>query len=154
MPASGVSLFLCPTALHGSRLLPKLTATPVSQLRQRRMVHAEAASKSNDIDNSEGAKLEQPTLPLTCSGCGAFAQTHDSNQLGYYDVTAKRVRNWRRLQDKEATTETSKEEDVINEVLKSMDSAKREELGLNAESLVNEDKTAVLQSGKGSLSSC
>ena len=152
LPASGVSLFLCPTALHGSRLLPKLTATPVSQLPQRRMVHAEATSVPNDATNSERAKLDQPTLPLTCNGCGAFAQTYDSDQLGYYDVTAKRVRNWRRLQDREAMKEASKEDDVISEVLKSMDSAKLEELGLTAESMVAEDKTA-FQPGKGSLSS-
>lgn len=148
LPASGVPLFLCPTIQHGGSTLSKLRATQPVRLVQRRTVHVEATSAPIPEDSPATAKSDHRDLPLTCSGCGAFAQTNDSNQLGYYDVTAKRVRNWRRLQDKDAEKKSSEEDDVINEVLKSMDSAKLEELGLSAGSLITEDRSDLLQAGE------
>lgn len=151
LPTSGVPVFLCPAIQHGSQLASALHSRCSIRVEPRRILHTEAACISVKAETPELTRAECRYLPLTCSGCGAFAQTNDANQLGYYDVTAKRVRNWRQTQEKEPSNQASEEEDIINDVMKSMDSSKLEELGISAESMVATGDAALTRSGKASL---
>lgn len=55
-------------------------------------------SPRKSVGQSEGDARDEPDrpLPLTCPGCGAFSQTLDPEQIGYYDTSAKRIQKWAR----------------------------------------------------------
>jgi len=87
------------------------------------------------------APLEQPLrrLPLTCHGCGAFSQTSDPTQLGYFEPRSRRVRYWIKPSREARASFSHKDEDkLVDDVLASLDSSKCEELGLNSSTLVAE----------------
>ncbi|ODA81659.1 hypothetical protein RJ55_00161 [Drechmeria coniospora] len=75
-------------------------------------------------------------LPVTCTGCGAFTQTTDPEQLGYYDRESRRVRHWMKPKLPDRRDETVKEDEIVNEALKSLDPTLLEDLGLNPTALV------------------
>ncbi|KAL3960103.1 hypothetical protein ACCO45_005220 [Purpureocillium lilacinum] len=86
---------------------------------------------------TEPPKLPGRRLPVTCSGCGSFTQTGDSQQFGYYDPDSKRVRSWLKPSVSDRRAEEAKEDEIVDEVLKSMDSKLLEELGLNTTAMVS-----------------
>ncbi len=152
LPPTGLPLFLCPAVGLLSRQLRVAPVRTPHSINQRRSVHADVPTLKEEKQAVEvDAAEEQLKLPFTCSGCGAFTQTTDSQQLGYYDVTAKRVRTWldppkHELQEKDVV-----ENEVINNVLKSMDSDQLTALGFDASTLVVEERVVAPPSGKRSL---
>lgn len=79
-------------------------------------------------------------LPINCSGCGAFSQTSDPKELGFFDLTSKRVQNWLHpKKDQERGVSETEEDQVISEALKSLGSDQLEALGLDRSSLVSEE---------------
>ena len=70
-------------------------------------------------------------MPVNCTGCGAFSQTHDPKQFGFYNVESKRVRNWMSAESYEVDVPAKPEDQIVNEALKSLDSTQLEALGLD-----------------------
>lgn len=68
---------------------------------------------------------------MNCTGCGAFAQTTDSELLGYFDLESRRVRKWLHPRAPEPKLKESEEDGVVDDALKSMDPSMLQELGLD-----------------------
>ena len=133
-PSGGVPLFLCPAILSATRqaVLPRC-----------RFNHTQASP--NPILGADGPKSPEPIsahsvqpslnrkLPVTCSGCGAFSQTSDPHQLGYFDLQSRRVRTWMKPPKHEPWDAGTAEEKVVDDVLKSLDKERLKELGLSEE---------------------
>jgi hypothetical protein len=88
-------------------------------------------------------------LPVTCSGCGAFAQTTDAQHLGYFDLQSKRVRNWLYLSKIEGRQDPA-EDKVVGDVLQGLDRERLEALGLSAESMIGDENAKAMESESGS----
>ncbi|KJZ80403.1 hypothetical protein HIM_00253 [Hirsutella minnesotensis 3608] len=133
--ANSVPLYLCPAvglrrgALEGRRL-----ALRPARIRSN---HTDAVAASEDPTQhaSATAARQKNRIPTTCSGCGAFAQTDDPEQLGYFDAGSKRVRKWLEpwKYEKKPTPKASESsaDQVINESLRSLDPSQIEALGLS-----------------------
>ncbi|KAI5466889.1 hypothetical protein BGZ63DRAFT_10636 [Mariannaea sp. PMI_226] len=144
--SASVPLFLCPavgaSAARWTRI--PLAAPPRPSLgSSRRLNHTEATThdatvrettSSSPLPEGNVATPEdvQPnrSLPLNCTGCGAFVQTTDPQQLGYFDLNSKRVKKWLDPPT-EISHKGSTEDGVLDEVLKSMDPTRLQELGLD-----------------------
>ncbi|KAG6018882.1 hypothetical protein E4U40_007647 [Claviceps sp. LM458 group G5] len=153
--ASGVPIFLCPAigrVRAGGRRLNIAKSTP------RRFNHIDSANVAAtaprtplDADKTsvEGPKTSARTLPVTCTGCGAFSQTTDAQQLGYFDLRRKKVQQWLRPQngkysDSRRLREAAAEEDeIVGTILKNMPSKELQALGLSAETMLKEGPAAV-----------
>lgn len=144
MPVKGLPLFLCPAI--GTVSLNPASAMKRTTIRysQRRMNHMETTQQQETAE-----AIETPTrkLPLACSGCGAFTQTSDENSFGFYNIESKRVRNWQYPKQIEAKEDEVAEDEVVQGVLASMDSAQLKALGLSEDTLIT-DKDAAQAVGK------
>lgn len=139
LPRSGVPLFLCPTVAVSRDLgvAPRRISHSFGQLRSN---HTDSIPVQEPVNEIDETAQPQRRLPATCSGCGAFTQTSDSEQLGYYDVTARRVRTWLKPPKHELQDRDVKENEVIQNVLESMDSSQLTALGFDSNTLVVEDQ--------------
>lgn len=87
-------------------------------------------------------------LPVNCTGCGAFSQSHDPKQFGYYNVETKRVQKWLYADQYEVDVPADQDDQIVNQALKSLDSSQLEALGLDPATLLSgelpgqEDKKA------------
>lgn len=139
LPAAGLPLFLCPSA-GLSRYHQVAPVLVPRNIHQRRSVHSETAiPREENHATQQTIEDQQRKLPFTCSGCGAFTQTTDSQQLGYYDIAAKRVRTWLNPPKPELQQKDVQENEVVQNVLKSMDSDQLTALGFDANTLVVEE---------------
>jgi ribosome biogenesis GTPase A len=101
-------------------------------------VASQLAEEDTDLSQSTAREL-----PISCTGCGAFAQTDDPESLGYYDLKAKRVREWLKPSKPRPKTEVAAEEDqVVESVLANLDEAQLQELGLDPGLLRLNDEAA------------
>lgn len=146
LPPAGLPLFLCP-AVGLARQLRFAPVRTSRHIHQRRLVHADTSPLAAEKQVAEASAERQRQLPFTCSGCGAFTQTTDSNQLGYYDLAAKRVRTWLDPPKVDLQEKDVQENEVINNVLKSIDSDQLTALGFDASTLVAEEQVGVPSSG-------
>ncbi|KID95746.1 Protein phosphatase inhibitor, partial [Metarhizium majus ARSEF 297] len=138
--AASVPVFLCPAV--GLRSSPAPRA-PGNLARSSRRFNSTGVS-ARAVEDGPPARVDQPVrqLPVTCSGCGAFAQTGDAQQLGYFDLQSRRVRNWLRPRRSERPGSAAAAEDkIVDDVLKGLDEERLEALGLRAESMM-EDASA------------
>lgn len=144
MPGKGLPLLLCPAI--GAVSLNRAAAVQRTTIRysQRRMNHTETTQLQETAET-----IQTPTrkLPLACSGCGAFTQTSDENSFGFYNIESKRVRNWLHPKQMEAKEDEVAEDDVVQGVLASMDSAQLKALGLSEDTLIT-DKDSSQAAGK------
>ncbi|KFA78334.1 hypothetical protein S40288_05004 [Stachybotrys chartarum IBT 40288] len=99
---------------------------------------SEVPESLKSAEPSESPEQSAPSrkLPLMCSGCGAFTQTTNPHQHGYFDEDSKRVKNWLRPKRIETDPEALEEDKFVSEVLQSMDAAKLKELGLSASTMM------------------
>ena len=136
VPASSIPLFLCPAA--------RVTAAaanrqPVHRLEScKRFNHTETAPTTSTT-TSEPATPNR-SLPVTCSGCGAFSQTNDAHEQGYFDLKSKRVRNWIQPKVHELRQDEMSEDTLVGEALGSLDSQKLAELGLDPAAMISGDQ--------------
>ncbi|KAF7551954.1 hypothetical protein G7046_g7568 [Stylonectria norvegica] len=163
-PSAGVPLFLCPAVGYSRQWTRSSLAAPSSRptLCARRLNHTQATAPTTS-DTPETTPIPStlkdttiqdstaqdpviqdtvPTrrLPLMCSGCGAFSQSTDAQQLGHFDLESKRVKNW--MHPKVYEPRLAKDEDhLVDEVLKSLDKSKLEELGLSPSVMVGGEES-------------
>ncbi|QPG94565.1 hypothetical protein C2857_006389 [Epichloe festucae Fl1] len=136
-PGTRVPVFLCPAiglARAGGRLGIAKTTTP-----RRRCNHTDVAAKSALIDAEvppEMAGRPVRKLPVTCSGCGAFAQTTASQQLGHFDLQSKRVRQWLHPRKSNPREMDAAEDEIVHRVLRSFEPEKLQKLGLSTDALI------------------
>ncbi|KAM3476007.1 hypothetical protein MY5147_003425 [Beauveria neobassiana] len=135
---AGLPLFLCP-AVDVARKLPVAPVRISRSIGEQRLIHTDNSAPKEDLETAEINSEEPRKLPVACTGCGAFTQTTDSQQLGYYDVAAKRVRQWLAPPKHELQQKSLEENEVINNVLSSMDSNQLTALGFDASTLVVEE---------------
>ncbi|KAH7321143.1 hypothetical protein B0I35DRAFT_408134 [Stachybotrys elegans] len=134
----GVLAFLCPAAGRYSTSRSPRTPSPTT-FRQCRLNHTQAvgtASEPHASTPTESVELPHRKLPLTCSGCGAFSQTSDPKGFGYFNEESKRVRQWMRPTRREATPEQLEEDDLVGNVLKSVDASQLEALGISTDTMI------------------
>jgi hypothetical protein len=100
-----------------------------------------------DAEAAEAATPPPRQLPLSCSGCGAFAQTTDRNQLGFFDLESKHVRRWLnpKRSSAPATEVDAPENQVVESVLAGLDEATLKELGLDSEKLIVQEAPVKVQ---------
>ncbi|PHH86395.1 hypothetical protein CDD83_10310 [Cordyceps sp. RAO-2017] len=130
--STGIPMYLCPAiGLHHRNVSPKPLSVPT--LTHRRANHAEASPSSHDPAplHSEGPIPSNRKLPVTCSGCGAFVQTSEPQQLGYFDPESKRVRNWLNPSKKERKGSRTSHDAIVDNALQALGASKMEELGLS-----------------------
>lgn len=138
--AVGVPVFLCPA-------ISRTSLSVISPLRARRFNTTDVSAKP--VEDAP-AQVDQPVrrLPVTCSGCGAFAQTTDPRELGYFDSQSKRVRNW--LHPRKSDGQSDGVEDkIVGDVLKGLDGERLEALGLSVESMIGDENAKVMESEFG-----
>ncbi|KAL6910371.1 hypothetical protein GGI43DRAFT_390011 [Trichoderma evansii] len=136
VPSAGVPLYLCPAVVGLSSRLSCISLGAAVKVSQRRTNHTETIASSNESITPPSKLPDSPPkpvrrLPLTCSGCGAFTQTEDPEQLGYLDVSKKRVREWMNPPTRHQTPLEGDEDKVVNETLGSLDQSRLKELGLD-----------------------
>ncbi|KAL9489511.1 hypothetical protein ACSS6W_001788 [Trichoderma asperelloides] len=141
VPSAGVPLYLCPAVAGLSTRLSCISLGAAVKVSQRRTNHTEAISSSNESTLPPTKPTDSPLkpvrrLPLTCSGCGAFTQTEDPEQLGYLDVTKRRVREWMNPPTRHQNLLEGDEDKIVNETLGSLDQSRLKELGLDPAMLV------------------
>lgn len=158
--SSSVPIFLCPAAgasTHWSRM-PLLAPSSQTSIYSRRLNHTEATTSDHaeattgdapiqeilpsvepSIEPSEESPSEtlKRKLPTTCSGCGAFTQTSDPQQLGYFDAESKRVKKWLRPVAFTSQRSTTEEDMVVDQVLQTMNERELKELGLDPSLLIS-----------------
>lgn len=144
--AASVPVFLCPAV--GLRSSPAPRA-PGNLARSSRRFNGTGVS-ARAVEDGPPARVDQPVrqLPVTCSGCGAFAQTGDAQQLGYFDLQSRRVRNWLRPRKSErpGSSAAAAEDKIVDDVLKGLDEERLEALGLRAESMMEDASARDLES--------
>ncbi|KHO02027.1 uncharacterized protein MAM_01028 [Metarhizium album ARSEF 1941] len=84
-------------------------------------------------------------LPVTCSGCGAFAQTGEAQHLGFFDLRSKRVRSWLHPQKSEGRGGSAAEDRIVDDALKALDKRQLEALGLSTESMIGDGSVKELE---------
>lgn len=162
----GLPVYLCPAIGFSASLSRSHLVVPGVSSRastsQRRANHVDAAPAKTPVTTDGGIEATEATegtgspaisqstrkLPLTCSGCGAFTQTDDTELFGYIDPESKRVRKW--IHPREAKSQTIEVvgDDLVGDVLKNMDKSKLEELGLDPAWMISgqESQGAVIPS--------
>ncbi|EHK24449.1 uncharacterized protein TRIVIDRAFT_31454 [Trichoderma virens Gv29-8] len=142
--STGVPLYLCPAVVGLSSRLSSISLRAATSISQRRANHTEAVSSNNESTTT--SPLPEPSqkparrLPLTCSGCGAFTQTEDPDQLGYFDVSKRRVREWLHPVARRSNPLEGDEDKIVNATLGSLDQNKLKELGLDPAMLIEGDE--------------
>ncbi|KAM0427305.1 hypothetical protein ACHAPT_007740 [Fusarium lateritium] len=147
--SSSVPLFLCPAAVGSTRFIRSLRSAPTSRpttLYSRRFNHTEAATQDASAIEAElppkpASAEPRRRLPLNCTGCGAFSQTADPQQLGYFDLNSKRVKKWLNPEAYEPKRTASEEDGIVDDVLKTMDQSQLEALGLKPSLLMSGAET-------------
>lgn len=131
-----VPLYLCPAVAGLSSRLSRISLGAAAKVSQRRANHTETIAGSNDSAPPPSKLAGSPIktfrrLPLTCSGCGAFTQTEDPEQLGYLDIDKKRVREWMHPPTQRESYLDGDEDKIVRERLGSLDQSRLKELGLD-----------------------
>lgn len=98
----------------------------------RKHLETAAAGGGGGGDGSEQVRR----LPVTCSGCGAFSQTGDPRQPGYYDAQSKRVRIWARPATAARRAGSSSEDELVEAALRALDTGQLAALGLSPETMM------------------
>ncbi|TWU78671.1 hypothetical protein ED733_005767 [Metarhizium rileyi] len=139
---ASVPVFLCPAI--SQRSLPVATAR--IRLPSRRFNSTDVSTTTTTTTDAALGPVDQLVrqLPVTCSGCGAFAQTGDTQQLGYFDLQSKRVRNWLHPRKIEARGDAAGNK-IVDDVLKGLDREQLEALGLRAESMIEDESSKIVQ---------
>lgn len=132
--------YLCPAlgsfAQRGHDLVSRTRKLPYGQ--QQRCLHLDSTTASA---LEEAPPLDQSltkNLPLQCHGCGAFSQTSEPDQAGYYDVSRKAVRRFlgqEQEQERNSVKEERGEDYVVDQALQNLDESKKAEIGLDAKTL-------------------
>ncbi|EEY15498.1 conserved hypothetical protein [Verticillium alfalfae VaMs.102] len=108
---------------------------------QRRCLHAES-NLSDPLerlpsDPADADALALAKLPLQCHGCGAFTQTTEPDQAGYYDLNRKSVQKFAASEHEYEINKGEIEEDfVVTKALEGLDEHKLQELGLDPRTLL------------------
>lgn len=143
--STGVPLYLCPAVVGLSSRLSSISLRASTSISQRRANHTEAVSSNieSTAESPLSESLQKPVrrLPLTCSGCGAFTQTDDPEQLGYFDISKRRVREWLHPVGRRSSPLEGDEDKIVNATLESLDQSRLKELGLDPATLVDGDGT-------------
>ncbi|KAM0321723.1 hypothetical protein ACHAQA_009962 [Verticillium albo-atrum] len=108
---------------------------------QRRCLHVEPNPSepleglpANATDANAAALAK---LPLQCHGCGAFTQTTEPEQAGYYDLNRKSVQKFAASEDEYDVRKGEIEEDfVVTKALEGLDERKLHELGIDPRTLL------------------
>lgn len=143
-----VPLFLCPAISRGSLVpiaFPTARRFHSTDVSTRPVVEAEPVIEVVEAEPVEAEKVLRK-LPVTCSGCGAFAQSTDSLQLGYFDTGSKRVRNWLHPRTYVPSKGDVAENKIVDDVLKGLDPERLEALGLSVESMIGDEAAQVATS--------
>ncbi|KAH0494316.1 hypothetical protein TgHK011_000940 [Trichoderma gracile] len=141
-PSTAVPLYLCPAAAGLSSKLSSISLGATRSISQRRRNHTEAVSSHNESNSApvlpQPSQTQKPVrrLPLTCSGCGAFTQTEDPDQLGYVDVSKRRIREWLHPVERRTSPAEGEEDKIVNAALESLDQSRLKELGLDPAALI------------------
>ena len=105
----------------------------------RRLQHTGSGDSSR-----AGIPTDRPILrrlPLQCTGCGAFTQTTDAGQAGFFDLQRRAVQEYLGLIEPKARTvdEAVEEENrVIEEALSNLPQSQLEALGLTKDALIGD----------------
>lgn len=154
-----VPVFLCPAVSRGSLPAPIAFPRPTRRFHgtdvstrivgeAETVVATEPAVVTEPAVETEPVKVEKALrkLPVTCSGCGAFSQSTDSQQLGYFDIGSKRVRNWLHPRKYVPRNGDEAEDKIVDDVLKGLDPERLKTLGLNVDSMITDEATEVATS--------
>lgn len=142
LPRTGVPLVLCPAAVAKPVASGLIRGQAKINGIQSRCTHSEAQTIIRDDTHKAGQQASTRRLPLACSGCGSLTQTVDAEAFGYFDTEAKRVRNWLKPRIPEPKAAEEAEDGVVQDLLKSMDPAKLEELGFSHDTLISNNNEA------------
>lgn len=139
-----ISAFLCPALLCscGFPRLNPLQSHESSLLNpQVRCLHLEKPAPESPL------VPELPLLPLQCTGCGAYAQTDDQDNPGFFDVNRKTVKEYLLGKGFSGNDRRRAEEEIIRKALENAPSALAESLSisLSPTSSGNSIKTADMQ---------
>ncbi|KAG6008230.1 hypothetical protein E4U21_004829 [Claviceps maximensis] len=152
--AAGLPVFLCPAiglarAASGMDIAPSTPRRCFNHTGSATAVSGTTSTSAfRDADKTlEDKAPQQPLarkLPVTCSGCGAFAQTTDAQQLGHFDLQTKRVRQWLHPQRRKGNyggrgSSAADEDQIVDNVLKTLAPETLKELGLSAEALIGDE---------------
>lgn len=118
--------FLCPALLQPPPWL--LRTKGISILNQKRQIHVKSG-----ITSTHEQSIAPPTflaLPLQCPGCGAYTQSVDPNNAGFYNATRKSVKNYLARQRGLQEMSTGGEGATFKQVTENADPRLLEALGL------------------------
>lgn len=109
-----------------------------------RLFHTQGEEPAAPASNSPTEKTALRRLPLQCTGCGAFTQTADSTQAGYFNLERRAVREYlglvepRKKRARAQADVAAAEDQVVEATLANLDPAQLEALGLSREDLIPE----------------
>ncbi|PKS09687.1 hypothetical protein jhhlp_004307 [Lomentospora prolificans] len=104
-----------------------------------RFLHTPSEAAAADVDPPTD-KPALRRLPLQCTGCGAFTQTTDPAQAGYFNLQRRAVREYLGLVEpkkgRKLPVDEAQEDKIVEETLARLDPAQLEALGLTRDELV------------------
>lgn len=137
---SEVPLYLCPAfrSLAVESAAVRRPCRPNARPVQVRRLHAEPAAETS-AEPPQVTKQPVRALPLQCHGCGALSQTIVPNEAGYYDLSRKAVKQYLGvLEEKRVNRPPRQDENVVEQVLKTVDVEALEKQGIHLKSLLPE----------------
>ncbi|KAF2093232.1 hypothetical protein NA57DRAFT_48753 [Rhizodiscina lignyota] len=124
-------IYLCPALLSPLPYRPSKEQSRCFTSFFRRCTELAAQNGMHQEPASVRRATTERPLPVSCPGCGALAQTVDTDQAGYYDTSRTAVKKYLRYgKDQEA-----KENAVFKEAMQHADERILNQLGLASSSL-------------------
>lgn len=121
-PALDIPTFLCPALLnYNPRDYPRLPHFP-----QQRSSLFKAQRRCLHLAQSKPSSLESPSqraLPIQCTGCGAYAQTNNEEEPGFYSLNRNAVKAFLQGEGiaEDIQLRRQQEEDILLQALQNAD---------------------------------
>lgn len=110
---------------------------PLAGLSPRRLQHTQREEPPTEAEIAPDAPILR-RLPLQCTGCGAFTQTTEPEQAGYFRLQRKAIQEYLGLAEpKPSKAEEVEEGDrVVEEVIRNLPPEELEALGLTKDAFI------------------
>jgi genetic interactor of prohibitins 3, mitochondrial len=142
-PVAEVFIFLCPV-LGQTRPLrhgQNFSLRSPHQLQRLQCLHTQH-EVVEDAPITSPSTVIPKSLPIQCSGCGAFSQTSSAEEPGYYDLDRKAVKIYLgQIKRKKNLSEFRKENALIEAALKKLDPQELENFHISPELLLPHGNT-------------
>lgn len=133
-------VFLCPAVLRATHTFdysqPCRTGRLLKQrgcATQLRKLHVEKEASVENTNDVVSTLDIIGRLPLQCPGCGAFSQTFEAGEAGFYTTTRRIVAEF--IDSAVESNNISEEDSIVRQALEKLDPKAQSEFGLQSQDI-------------------